>query len=196
MTTKELIFTVAKTAKVKRKVAADVVRYFTTAVHQSLKKNDEIRIAGLGTFRVLERKERKGVHPRTREKINVPATKSPTFRAARALRDAVKAGDQEESVLDVRDEVQRLCREGDAVSAFHVAMKSLIHARRKFGPGDPQTAGAMVTVADAARYREKYLLAEDLYRKALAIMEIAYGPSHPDAVHCKTVLSNLLRDHG
>jgi len=196
MTTTELVSRVAKKANIRRNVAAEVVKSITAAIHESLKKNGEIRISGLGTFRVFEMKARIGVHPRTREKMNIPAMKSPRFRAAKALRDAIKAGEQEESALDVRGEVERLCQEGDTVAGFDLAMKSLIRARQIFGNDDLRTARCMVTVADAARDREKYYLAGQMYRKALPIQERALGPSHPDVVRCKECLSRLEQDHG
>ncbi|MGO9568827.1 MAG: hypothetical protein ACLP5H_14930 [Desulfomonilaceae bacterium] len=61
---------------------------------------------------------------------------------------------QDRSPNDVRNEVEQLCQNGDAVSAFHMAMKSLLQARRKFGSDDPRTAGCLVTVVEAAKYRE------------------------------------------
>jgi nucleoid DNA-binding protein len=196
MTMTELVSRVAKKANVTRKVAAAMVKSLTAAIHESLKKVGAIRIAGLGTFRAVEKKARSGVHPRTREKINIPAVKSPRFLASKALKDAVKEGEQAELALDVSDEVERLCRGGEALAGFDMAMKSLIQARRIFGNDDPRTAGCMVTVADAARHREKYYLAGQMYRKALVIQERALGPSHPDVVRCKTCLSDLERDHG
>jgi DNA-binding protein HU-beta len=196
MTTTELVSRVAKKTNVTRKVAAAMVQSLTATIHESLKTRGEIRILGLGTFWVLEMKARNGANPRTLSKMRIPAMKLPRFRAAKALKDAVKEGEQAELALDVSDEVQRLCREGDAVSAFDMAMKSLIQARRIFGNDDPRTAGCMVTVADAARHREKYYLAGQMYRKALVIQERALGFSHPDVVRCKTCLSDVERDHG
>jgi len=195
MTTTELVSRVAKKAKITRNVAAAVVKSLTAAIHESLKKNGEIRISGLGTFRIFERKARNGVHPRTLDRMNIPAMKSPRFRAAKALRDSITAGEQEESALDVRGEVERLCRKGDTVAGFDLAMKSLIRARQIFGNDDLRTARCMVTVADAARDREKYYLAVQMYRKALPIQEKALGPSHPDVVRGKTVLSQLQQDN-
>jgi hypothetical protein len=103
---------------------------------------------------------------------------------------------QERSPNDVRHEVEQLCQNGEVVSAFNMAMKSLIQARRKFGSDDPRTAECMVTVADAAKHREKYYLAGRLYEKALSIQERAFGPAHPDAVRCKLALSDLKENHG
>lgn len=59
-------------------------------VVSSLKKGDEVSIAGLGIFSAKMRPARVGRNPRTGESINVPAMRVPKFRAAKALKDAVK----------------------------------------------------------------------------------------------------------
>lgn len=56
----------------------------------SLKKGEEVSIAGLGIFSVKQRAARDARNPRTGEAIKVPAMKVPKFRAAKALKDAVK----------------------------------------------------------------------------------------------------------
>lgn len=60
------------------------------SVVSSLKKGDEVSIAGLGIFSAKMRPARTGRNPRTGESINVPAMRVPKFRAAKALKDAVK----------------------------------------------------------------------------------------------------------
>ena len=90
MNTAELVFSVAENANVTKKVAAAVVEALTGVIHESLKKYGEIRIVGLGTFWVLDMKTRNGVNPRTLGKMQIPAMKLPRFRAAKALKDAVK----------------------------------------------------------------------------------------------------------
>ena len=47
-------------------------------------------MVGFGTFQVLNRKARRGVNPRTREAIRIPAKKVPKFKAGKALREKVK----------------------------------------------------------------------------------------------------------
>jgi len=59
-------------------------------VTATLKKGDEVSIAGLGIFSAKMRPARTGRNPRTGESINVPAMRVPKFRAAKALKDAVK----------------------------------------------------------------------------------------------------------
>ena len=56
----------------------------------TLKKGDEVSIAGLGIFSVKTRAARQARNPRTGETIQVSAMKVPKFRAAKALKDAVK----------------------------------------------------------------------------------------------------------
>lgn len=60
------------------------------SISTSLKKGDEVSIAGLGIFSAKMRPARTGRNPRTGESINVPAMRVPKFRAAKALKDAVK----------------------------------------------------------------------------------------------------------
>jgi DNA-binding protein HU-beta len=60
------------------------------SITSSLKKGDEVSIAGLGIFSAKMRPSRTGRNPRTGELINVPAMRVPKFRAAKALKDAVK----------------------------------------------------------------------------------------------------------
>ncbi len=90
MNTPEVVSSVAENANLSKKVATAVVKSLTRIIHESLKKHGEIRIAGLGTFWVLDMKTRNGVNPRTLGKMKIPAMKLPRFRAASALKDAVK----------------------------------------------------------------------------------------------------------
>lgn len=58
----------------------------------SLKDGEEVSIAGLGIFEAKMRSARTGRNPRTGESITIPAMRVPKFRAAKALKDAVKQG--------------------------------------------------------------------------------------------------------
>ena len=60
------------------------------SIISSLKKGDDVSIAGLGIFAVKQRKARQARNPRTGEAVSVPASKAPKFRAAKALKEAVK----------------------------------------------------------------------------------------------------------
>ncbi|MDP3996139.1 MAG: HU family DNA-binding protein [bacterium] len=73
--------------KVQAEEAVDTV---VDSIINSLKKGDEVSIAGLGIFTVKQRAARQARNPRTGETIQVPAMKVPKFRAAKALKEAVK----------------------------------------------------------------------------------------------------------
>ncbi len=90
MTKSELVAKLAEEGKVTKKAAAGILDGLVKALHESLKAGEKIRIDGLGTFVVVDRKARTGVNPQTQAKIKIPATKAPAFRAAKALKDAVK----------------------------------------------------------------------------------------------------------
>jgi DNA-binding protein HU-beta len=59
-------------------------------VQQGLNRGEEVSIAGLGIFVAKPRSARTGRNPRTGEAITIPATRTPKFRAGKALKDAVK----------------------------------------------------------------------------------------------------------
>lgn len=70
--------------------AESVVDAVVESIVKTLKKGDEVSIAGLGIFAVKKRAARTARNPRTGEMVKVPATNVPKFRAAKALKDAVK----------------------------------------------------------------------------------------------------------
>ena len=73
------------------KVAAEeAVNSLFDAIVNSMKKGDEVSIAGLGIFSVKARAARTARNPRTGEMVQVPAMKIPKFRAAKALKEAVR----------------------------------------------------------------------------------------------------------
>lgn len=73
------------------KVAAEgVVDGIIDAIVSTLKKGEEVSIAGLGIFSVKARAARMARNPKTGEQVKVAATTVPKFRAAKALKDAVK----------------------------------------------------------------------------------------------------------
>lgn len=70
--------------------AEQAVETVIETITDSLKKGDEVSISGLGIFSVKQRAAREARNPRTGEKIQVKATKTPKFRPAKGLKDAVK----------------------------------------------------------------------------------------------------------
>ena len=76
------------------------------AIADGLAKEEDVRIAGFGTFGTRSRAARMGRNPRTGESVPIPASKSPSFKAAKGLREAVKRGRQAEpaEAADVQHE--------------------------------------------------------------------------------------------
>jgi DNA-binding protein HU-beta len=89
MTKAELVAEIAKKTNVTKKGVEAVLKSLIESVQQALKKDGQIRLDGLGTFRVVQRKARTGVNPQTKAKIKIPAKKAPAFRAGKALKDVV-----------------------------------------------------------------------------------------------------------
>jgi DNA-binding protein HU-beta len=83
----EAVHGVLNGTKVQAEQVVDVV--FDSIV-SNLKKGDEVSIAGIGIFSVKTRASRQARNPRTGETVTVPAMKVPKFRAAKALKEAVK----------------------------------------------------------------------------------------------------------
>ena len=85
----ELVANVAETAGLTKKDAEKAVSALFSTIQQALIEGDKIQIIGFGTFEVKERAARTGRNPRTKETIEIPASKNPVFKAGKALKDAV-----------------------------------------------------------------------------------------------------------
>lgn len=59
-------------------------------IAQALKRGDRVQITGFGTFETRQRKARTGRNPRTGQEIKIAASNSPSFRAGKGLKDAIK----------------------------------------------------------------------------------------------------------
>lgn len=87
----ELISAMAEKAEISKKDAEKALNVFTNIVADTLVDGDKVSITGFGTFEVVERAERLGRNPATGEAMTIAASKSPKFKAGKALKDAVKA---------------------------------------------------------------------------------------------------------
>lgn len=87
----ELIVAMAEKAEISKKDAEKALTAFTNVVADTLVDGAKVAITGFGTFEVVERTERQGRNPATGEAITIAASKSPKFKAGKALKDAVKA---------------------------------------------------------------------------------------------------------
>ncbi len=85
----ELIAAVAEKAGLTKKDAERVVSATFETITASLEKGDKVSISGFGIFEVKAREARVGRNPRTKEEIQIPATKLPAFKASKTLKDTV-----------------------------------------------------------------------------------------------------------
>ncbi len=85
----ELVAAVADVAGLSKADAGRAVDAVVEAITGALKSGDQVSLVGFGTFSVKERGARTGRNPRTGETINIPASKTPAFKAGKALKDAV-----------------------------------------------------------------------------------------------------------
>ncbi len=85
----DLVNEVAKVVKTKKEAQAAVDCVFST-ITKALKKKDAVSLVGFGTFRVANRRARKGRNPQTGEEIKIKAKRVPKFVPGKALKDKVK----------------------------------------------------------------------------------------------------------
>ena len=89
MNKSELITAMAERAELSKKDTEKALKAFVDVISDELVKGEKIQIVGFGTFEVVERKEIEGKKPGTDEIITIPASKSPKFKAGKALKDKV-----------------------------------------------------------------------------------------------------------
>lgn len=89
MTKSELIAAVAERTGVARKDAERVVNATFETIAAELIKGEKVQIAGFGIFEVRDREARTGRNPLTGESIQIAATRSPAFKAGKALKESV-----------------------------------------------------------------------------------------------------------
>ncbi len=89
MNKQDLVAHVADAAGLSKADATKAVDSVIDGITDSLKRGNEVRLVGFGTFAVAKRAASKGRNPRTGEPINIPASKQPKFKAGKALKDAV-----------------------------------------------------------------------------------------------------------
>lgn len=86
----ELVAAVAEKADMSKKDSEKAVNAVLSAIEDALAGNDKVQLVGFGTFEVKERAERTGRNPQTKEKITIPASRVPGFKAGKVLKDAVQ----------------------------------------------------------------------------------------------------------
>ena len=89
MNKNDLISAVTTSSGLNRNDAVKAVEGVFEAISDALKKGDEVRLVGFGTFSVAKRKASTGRNPRTGEAMEIKASSQPKFKAGKGLKDAV-----------------------------------------------------------------------------------------------------------
>ena len=85
----ELIAAVAEKAGMTKKDAERVINATVDTITESLVKGDKVQLSGFGIFEAKTREARVGRNPRTKQTIQIPATRLPAFKASKTLKDTV-----------------------------------------------------------------------------------------------------------
>lgn len=91
MNKKELVEAVSVKKELTKKEAEDLVDTVFDTITDSLLEGNKVLISGFGTFKVNHRKERKGVSPKTKEIMIIPASKTLTFKPSNRLKDSMNS---------------------------------------------------------------------------------------------------------
>ena len=86
----ELIAAMAETSGLSKKDCDAALAAFITTVETALKFGEKVQLIGFGSFEVKERAARTGRDPRTKETVEIPASKAPVFKAGQAFKDAIR----------------------------------------------------------------------------------------------------------
>ena len=86
----ELIAVMAETSGLSKKDCDAALAAFITTVETALKSGEKVQLIGFGSFEVKERAARTGRNPRTKETVEIPASKAPVFKAGQAFKDAIR----------------------------------------------------------------------------------------------------------
>lgn len=86
----ELINAVAETSGLTKKDSEVALNAILDTIQNAMKSGDKVQLVGFGSFEVKERAARTGKNPATGATIEIPASKAPTFKAGKALKDAIQ----------------------------------------------------------------------------------------------------------
>ncbi len=89
MNKNDLIAAVAASTNLSKSEAANAIDSMLKVITKSLKKREKVLLVGFGTFQVSKRKAAEGRNPQNGEKIKIPASNVPRFKASKALKDAI-----------------------------------------------------------------------------------------------------------
>lgn len=89
MNKQELITAIAEKSELNKKQAEKVINAFTDIITKTLRNGDKVQLVGFGSFEVIERAARTGRNPQDSSIIEIPASKTPKFKASKSLKIAI-----------------------------------------------------------------------------------------------------------
>ncbi len=89
MNKSELINSLSEKTGLSKKDSDKFLSAFIESITETLIEGEKISLVGFGTFEAKQRAARKGINPQTKAEITIPASKSPSFKAGKALKDAL-----------------------------------------------------------------------------------------------------------
>jgi DNA-binding protein HU-beta len=90
MNKSDLIEVMADAADISKSAAGRALDGLTDAIAVALKRGESVSVIGFGTFSIKKREARKGRNPQTGQEIDIAASKTASFKAGKALKDAVR----------------------------------------------------------------------------------------------------------
>ena len=89
----------AEKSGLSKKDAGAALEAFVESVQDALKTGDKVQLTGFGSFEVKSRAARTGINPQTKQPVTIAASKAPTFKAGKILKDSLKSKPPVEPVV-------------------------------------------------------------------------------------------------
>ena len=87
MKKKDLVESISKQCDISKTTASDAIDIIFQSISDALNNDEKVDIKGFGSFNISDRKARKGRNPHTGEEIEIKASRVPTFKASKSLKD-------------------------------------------------------------------------------------------------------------
>ena len=87
MKKKDLVESISKQCDISKTTASDAIDIIFQSISDAINNDEKVDIKGFGSFNISDRKARKGRNPQTGEEIDIKASRVPTFKASKSLKD-------------------------------------------------------------------------------------------------------------
>lgn len=87
MKKKDLVESISKQCDISKTTASDAIDILFQSISDAINNDEKVDIKGFGSFNISDRKARKGRNPHTGEEIEIKASRVPTFKASKSLKD-------------------------------------------------------------------------------------------------------------